>query len=283
MPVGRQWRQRVRRATSTCVAACAALVALATLAAQAQSVAHGPLEPDFRAAPELRAQITARHYSTLSGELAAQIIQIRTNIGLHFKKGDVLVEFDCAVQRAQDAHARATLVQAEKTYAIDTRLVQLKSMGVLELEVAEAEVAKAKANVAASEAAVSKCTIPAPFDGVTVDQKAQQFQYATPGQPLLDIIDDSNLDVELLVPSHWLVWLKIGYTFDLHVEETDKIYQVKVMRLGGRVDPVSQSIKLYGEILSGAKELMAGMSGRANIIPNNSASESPSSPASHTP
>jgi hypothetical protein len=40
-----------------------------------------------------------------------------------------------------------------------------------------------------------------------------------------------------------------------------------VTRLGGRVDPVSQSIRVIGEITSGVNELMSGMSGRASIAP----------------
>jgi hypothetical protein len=35
----------------------------------------------------------------------------------------------------------------------------------------------------------------------------------------------------------------------------------------GRVDPVSRTIKVFGEIRGGAAELTAGMSGRANIPP----------------
>jgi membrane fusion protein, multidrug efflux system len=42
-----------------------------------------------------------------------------------------------------------------------------------------------------------------------------------------------------------------------------------VMRLSGRVDPVSQTIKVIGEITQTAPELMAGMSGRAVITPPN--------------
>jgi len=51
------------------------------------------------------------------------------------------------------------------------------------------------------------------------------------------------------------------------VDETDKTYPARVTRLAGRVDPVSQSIKVVGEITAAAPELMAGMSGRANITP----------------
>ncbi len=249
------------------------VLGLAAIAASANAHAQASAPDDHGATPgvaaELRAQLMPRDYTTLSSEMAGRIDKINTRVGQHFSKGDVLVVFDCAIQRAQDARARATLAQAEKTYAVDARLVQLKSLGGLELEVAGAEVAKAKADVDGADAAASKCSIAAPFNGVTVDQKAREFQYATPGQPLLDILDDSGLDVEVIVPSRWLTWLRVGYKFDLHIEETDKSYPVRVTRLAGRVDPVSQSIKVFGEIVSGASELMAGMSGRANISPPN--------------
>jgi membrane fusion protein (multidrug efflux system) len=156
------------------------------------------------------------------------------------------------LQHAQEDHARAVQMQAEKTYTIDQRLVALKSMGQLELDVAQAEVAKAKADVAASAAVTSKCTIAAPFAGLTVDQKARAFQYMTPGQPLLDILDDHGLEVELIAPSRWLSWLKVGYAFQVHIDETDRTYPAKITRLAGRVDPISQSIKVIGEITADA-------------------------------
>ena len=84
---------------------------------------------------------------------------------------------------------------------------------------------------------------------------------------MLDILDDRALEIELIAPSRWLGWLKPGTTFQLHVDETGRDYPARIMRLGGRVDPVSQSIKVIGEIIAAAPELMAGMSGRASMAP----------------
>jgi membrane fusion protein, multidrug efflux system len=217
--------------------------------------------------PEIRAQLTPRQYTTLSSELAGRIDRINTKLGEHFKKGENLITFDCVIQRAQVAHAQAISVQAEKTYGINQRLVALKSIGQLELDVSAAEVQKSKADLASANAVASKCAIDAPFNGITVEQRAREFQYASPGQPLLDVLDDRSLEVELIAPSRWLSWLQPGYAFALHVDETGKNYPAKITRIGGRVDPVSQSIKVVGEITSEAPELIAGMSGRALIAP----------------
>lgn len=233
--------------------------------AQAQSSLDSM--PPLGGAAEIRAQLTARSYTTLSSEASARIDRIDTRVGEHFKKGDLLIAFDCVTQRAQVARARAVATQAEKTAGINQRLASLKSIGQLELDVSRAEVEKAKAELAIADAAASKCEIAAPFNGITAEQKAQEFQYATPGQPLLEILDDRSLEVELIAPSRWLAWLKSGYAFQVHIEETDKTYPAEITRVGGRVDPVSQTIKVFGEIRGDATELMAGMSGRANIPP----------------
>ena len=214
---------------------------------------------------EIRAQLTPREFTTLSSEIAARIDRITTRVGDHFKRGDILVQFDCAIPNAQRDRAEAVAQQSEKAVAINRRLLELKSVGQLELEVSQAELAKARADLAVAQSTVSKCAIAAPFSGVTVEQKGREFQYATPGQPLLDVLDDDALDVELIAPSRWLSWLKIGAVFEVQIEETEKSYQARVTRLGGRVDPVSQSIRVIGEITDPAPELMAGMSGRVTL------------------
>jgi membrane fusion protein, multidrug efflux system len=242
------------------------LAATAALASMA-SAQNLPGQGAIGSAPEIRAQLTPREFTTLSSEIAARIDRIATRVGEHFKKGDVLVEFDCAIPRAQIARAEAVEQQGEKTVAINRRLLQLKSIGQLEVDVSQAELAKAKADLEIARATASKCTIPAPFPGVTVEQKGREFQYTQPGQPLLDVLDDHALEVELIAPSHWLNWIKIGTTFKVKIDETDKTYPARVTRLGGRVDPVSQSVKVIGEIDGSALELLAGMSGQVIMTP----------------
>lgn len=244
-----------------------AILTFAVLASPGGGYAQGAADslPPLGGAAEIRAQLTPRNYTTLSSETSARIDRIATRVGQHFKQGDLLIAFDCLTQRAQVARARAVATQAEKAAAINQRLASLKSIGQLELDVSRAEVEKSKAELAIADAAASKCEITAPFSGITAEQKAQEFQYATPGQPLLEVLDDRSLEVELIAPSRWLSWLKPGYGFAVHIEETDKTYPAVITRIGGRVDPVSQTIKVFGEIRGDAAELMAGMSGRANI------------------
>ena len=49
------------------------------------------------------------------------------------------------------------------------------------------------------------------------------------------------------------------------LNETNKSYQAEITRLGGKVDPVSQTIKVYGRIIDKAAELLPGMSGAVEL------------------
>jgi RND family efflux transporter MFP subunit len=213
--------------------------------------------------------------------MAGRIAHIATRVGDRFRQGDVLIAFDCAVPRAELAHAQAVVTEAERTYEINRRAAAQKSTTPsttppsttppsttpLQLDIAASEVLKAKADLVVAETVVSKCSIAAPFAGVTVDRKAREFEYAQPGQPLLDVLDDQSFEVELAVPSLWLGWLKVGTPFQVKIDETGKTYPARVVRFGGRVDPASRSIKIIGEVLENTPELLAGMSGRAIVAP----------------
>ena len=118
-----------------------------------------------------------------------------------------------------------------------------------------------------SRTVLSKCQIAAPFAGRIAEQKVREQQFVQPGQPLLEILDDSTLELEFIVPSRWLAWLHPGSVFQVSIDETGKTYPAKVQRIGARVDAVTQSIKLGAVIDGRFPELMAGMSGRVAMTP----------------
>lgn len=216
---------------------------------------------------ELRAQLSPRDFTTLAAEIGAKVEKVNAREGERFKKGETLIAFDCSIQRAQMAEARAALSAADKTVAVNGRLLELQTIGKLENDVAQAERDKARAKVDASGAVLGKCTVPAPFDGRVVEQKVRAQQYVQPGQALLDILDDSVLELDFVVPSKWLVWLKPGHVFQVAMDETAKTYPVKLTRTAARIDPVSQSVRVTGAIGGHFPELAAGMSGKVLLAP----------------
>jgi RND family efflux transporter MFP subunit len=253
-----------RRSARYGAAVFAIATALTATASPAPAAAPAAARP-VAEKPEVRAQLSPRRYTTVAAEVGAKVSRIAVPEGARFLAGQTLVALDCSLQQAQMQKAKAMLSAAEHTFSANKRLEELHSIGKVELDVSESEVAKAKAELASNAAVIAKCTVPAPFSGRVAEQKVREQQYVQPGQALLEILDDSVLELEFIVPSRWLAWLKPGYAFQVAIDETGKSYPAKVQRIGARVDPVSQSVKLSAAIDGRFPELIAGMSGRVTL------------------
>jgi RND family efflux transporter MFP subunit len=216
---------------------------------------------------EIRAQLAPRRYTTLAAEIGAKVSRLPVQESEGFDAGQTLIQFDCSLQQAQFNRAKATLNAAEKIWRANQRLTELNSIGKLELDTSEAEVLKAHADVAGTQAIISKCSVIAPYAGRVAEQKVREQQYVQPGQALLEILDDSALELEFIVPSRWLAWVVPQQGFQVQIDETGRSYPAKVTRIAARVDPISQSVKLTGMIDGSFDELISGMSGRVLMAP----------------
>ena len=247
------------------------IVALAALPAWAQTGSNGTgtgTGTESSAGQDsVRVLLSPKRFTTLAAEIGARIEQLPVSEASAFAAGDLLVSFDCSSQSAQLARARATLEAARKTLVANERMLQLNAIGQLELDVTRTETDKAAAETTLYESVVAKCRITAPFSGRIVEQKVREQQYVQPGQAMLEILDDSVLELEFIVPSRWLAWLRTGHGFKVRIDETGRNYPARVLRIGAKVDPVSQSIKIVGTVDGKFAELLAGMSGRASFAP----------------
>ncbi len=220
--------------------------------------------------PNIRVLLVPLVETVLSGEIAARIEKITVRIGDRFKAGQDLVVFDCDMYHNQLRKAKAELEEAQKTLEVNQRLEKLQSVSQLEISVSRARAEGASAEVALRRTQVGKCSIKAPFTGRVVKVRANSFEYVSPGQPLLEVLDDIHLNLQLYVPSKRLKWPKKDTKFSVHIDESGKDYTARVSSLGARLDPVSQTLEIRAEVEGQNPELLAGMSGTAQFgIPEN--------------
>jgi len=95
--------------------------------------------------------------------------------------------------------------------------------------------------------------------------RAQEFIQA--GTPLIEIIDDTALQLEFIAPSRWLNWLEPGLELEVSLDDTGKVYTARLEYTAAKVDAMSQSVKAVAVIQGQHPELKPGMSGRIRITP----------------
>lgn len=216
---------------------------------------------------ELRAQLSPARSASLAAEVGGKIELIKVREGERVQQGQLLVRFDCGLQEAQLRKAHAQLAGARNTYKGSQRMAELNAIGSVELDNSRFEVDKARADVAYLKATIERCTLTAPYAGVVGELQAREQEFVQASQPLLEILDDTALELEFIVPSRWLSWLVPGYAFDVSIEDTGKTYPVKLAYTAAKVDPLSQSVKAVAVIDGQFDELLAGMSGRLLLTP----------------
>ncbi len=203
--------------------------------------------------------------ATISAELSATIKAIRFRDGQRFRRGDVLVEFICDQYRSELEAAQADYDGRQALFVNNRALADLHGVGDLELRLAEIEMKKSLAVLRMAKLAVRRCTISAPFSGRVVKALVNQHESVNPYDELLSILDDGVFDIELIIPSSAIRWLKPTSPFVFRIDENQHAYEAHVVSLGARIDPVSQTIRVIGAFDSPPSHILAGMSGGATF------------------
>jgi RND family efflux transporter MFP subunit len=213
----------------------------------------------------VRVLVSAENESVLAAQMAGRIVAINAKLGDRIRKGETLLSFDCDEQEARLNMAKAESDGADKVLEAKLKLQAMESASVLEVSQATAEAGKFKAQIQLYQAQMRLCNIAAPFSGRVTRLRSKAFESVTVGQPLLEVVNDERLKLQLNVPSVWLTHVKAGNPFNVTIDETGKTYAARVRRVNGKVDAVSQSIELEGELTARAAELLPGMSGTADF------------------
>jgi membrane fusion protein, multidrug efflux system len=108
---------------------------------------------------------------------------------------------------------------------------------------------------------LKQCRIFAPFDGRVADLPVREHEIPQAGQPLMRIVSDAQLEVDMIVPAKWLRWLKSGETFHFSSEDSAHRVEGEVVRISGAIDPVSQTIRAVGRLKLDRAVILPGQGG----------------------
>ena len=149
---------------------------------------------------ESRALVVASQEAILSSELAARIDNIAVKEMQRFKKGDLLIQFDCSLYEAQkdvvSSNANSALIKLKS----DEQMLQMRSIGKYELELSISEYEKAKSELRIAELNVERCQIKAPFDGVISRVPVDVFQVVSAQQAIAELQRPGSIDVSFQMP-----------------------------------------------------------------------------------
>ncbi|GAO36250.1 hypothetical protein SCT_1652 [Sulfuricella sp. T08] len=145
------------------------------------------------------ADVQAVRDSMVASRLTAYVTALPLFEGDSFKRGDLLARLDMSppsLGQAQGSSLDADLAAAESNLKAEQErlrraqaLYPIQGVSQEQLQSADAAFAAARARHAVARENLRNATVTAPFDGVVSQRLVQPGDLATPGKPLLKIVD----------------------------------------------------------------------------------------------
>lgn len=243
---------------------------LAFLPAPAPAADDGLSSGTMGGSPDLRGVVMPLRQSKLSFSASGALTQL-VDEGTVIKKGGAIARIDDSKLQVALIKARANLEvaeldlkSAENEAATTQRLMKEKIVSeaaILEAEFAvkkaQAKVRTSRGEVEAARIGLTDATLKAPFTGVVLGVTASLGEWVSPGTPILELADLTELELAIDAPPNVVVSLKKGATANLF-DESGQVGTAVVKTLLPLIDPASGLRRIIWSVKTDSGGILAG-------------------------
>lgn len=184
----------------------------------------------------------------LAFETAGIVKEIKFKANQSIKAGEVLVQLDDSVERADIQDVQANVKTAESNFE---RAKTLSSRGYgteANFDQASAVLAAARSRLARLQAMIDQKALKAPFSGVIGISRVDVGQYLQPGTVIASFQDLASMKVDFTVPEQAANKIKLGQEVRVGVIEGNLPFTGKVTGKDPRVDPKTRLVSVQALI-----------------------------------
>jgi membrane fusion protein (multidrug efflux system) len=179
-------------------------------------------------------------------ELAVQTAGIVKTINIqanrHFAAGDLLVQLDDSVERAELIDAEAAIELQESNFERSTALRSRGFDTQVAYDQAVAQLAAARSKLARLKAVIDQKALKAPFAGVAGIPRINPGQYLQPGTVVATFQNLQSMKVDFTLPEQLAGKVKIGQEASFGLNETELTRSGRVIGIDPRVDPQTRLV-----------------------------------------
>lgn len=202
----------------------------------------------------------------LSTDVAGVVTRILFESGAVVKQGQVLVELDAAVERAQLASAVSRRGLATTTAARSRALMASGAISQAQVDADEAALRQAGTDADAISAQIAKKTIKAPFGGKLGIRAVNLGQYLNPGTAVTMIETADAVHVDFTLPQQRLGEVHIGMPARIALEADGGVIEGKIAAIDPTVDNTTRTVRLRADVDQGSDQLRPGMFVNVSVV-----------------
>ncbi|QTN25030.1 efflux RND transporter periplasmic adaptor subunit [Rhizobacter sp. AJA081-3] len=221
------------------------------------------IEDDAQSVGSLR----SRQGVMLRPEVSGRIARIGFRDGQRVKRGQMLVQLDDTLQRAQLQQSQAQASIARTNLQRNRELLAQNFVSASAVDQSAAALEVTEAQVALSQAQLARMRIEAPFDGVAGIASVNLGDYVKDGADLVNIEDSSSMSVDFRLPERYLARLKPGQPVDVQLDALPgRSFPARIDAIDSQIDANGRSLLVRARLPNPQGELRAGMFARTRTV-----------------
>ena len=221
------------------------------------------LEEDAQAVGSVRAAQTVM----LRPEVSGRVVRIGFTDGQRVRRGQLLVQLDDSLQRAQlqQAQAQASIARTNLQRSRELQAQNFVSQSAVDQNAAALQVTEAQ--VALAQAQLDKLRVLSPFDGAAGIRSVNLGDYVKDGAELVNVEDRSHMWVDFRLAERYIGSVKAGQAVEVQLDAMPgQQLRATVAALDTQIDANGRSLLVRSRLESPGTELKTGMFARARIV-----------------
>ncbi|QPN27278.1 efflux RND transporter periplasmic adaptor subunit [Brucella sp. BO2] len=215
----------------------------------AQTVSTVTVEPGvWQPGVEAIGTASALNGVDLTVQLDGVVQKINFKANQDVKQGDILLQMEDSIQRADLAAAEAEAVLAQQNLK---RADTLRTRGVGAVSNVDTTASAANAAVALVEkmrATLAQKSVKAPFSGVIGIPKVDIGQYLTPGTVIATLQNTDIMRIDFTVPEQLLATIKLRQTVKVGSNADKLDFTGKIVGIDPKIDPTTRLVSVRAEV-----------------------------------
>ena len=233
------------------------------VAVEALAVRQMALRDDAEAVGSLR----SRQSVMLRPEVGGRITQLNFRDGQRVRRGQVLVQFDDQLPRAQIQQSQAELSIAQANHKRNQELVAQGFISQRSVDESAANLEVAQAKLALAQATAQRLKIVAPFDGIAGIRGVNVGDYLKDGADIVNIEDLDAVYVDFRLPERLQSKVRTGQTAQVAFDALPGVrYAAVVQAISPQIDADGRAIAVRGCIDNRRLQLRPGMFARVTAV-----------------
>jgi membrane fusion protein (multidrug efflux system) len=197
---------------------------------------------------------------SLANEVPGVVLSLHFDSGQTVKQGQVLLELDSRVERAQLASVRARLELAQTSLSRSEALVQRGVLAQATMDADEASFKSLAAEKAGLEAQIEKKVIRAPFSGKLGLRQVNLGQYLSPGTSIAVLESPGEDYVDFTLPQEHLAAVATGMKVRVREQAGTRAQaEGELTAVDPTIDPATRSIRVRAKFPEQQVPLRPGM------------------------